>query len=152
MSNWDAVLRDSTRNISELSDNVSKLLIQQRDVEDKLGSVNAFQTELSTTLSTIENNIDLLFSNPHNAAPTDADIQREQAFQTAINVDHRLNAISNALTEVVGDLNASQENTSSNGSLNKIVQILNAHHKTLSWLENSAVTVENELRVLNGGQ
>jgi len=150
VAGWDSVLRDSTRNILELSDNVSKLLLQEHDVEQTLGSVNAYQNDLVHSLELIEQNIDAVFSHPQNASPNDADAQREQAFQTALTIDHRLTAISGALDEIVRDLNAAQEQQQQGGVLGEIVGIMNAHYETLSWLEGEASSVESEVRQIIG--
>ena len=62
VAEWDAVLRDSTRSISELTDNVSRLLLQQNEVDQTLGNVGAYQSELIHSLTTLEASIDDIFS------------------------------------------------------------------------------------------
>ncbi|GMH51709.1 hypothetical protein TrRE_jg12998, partial [Triparma retinervis] len=143
---WDSVLRDSTRSISELTDNVSRLLLQQNEVDRTLGNVSSYQEELCHSLGNLEAEVDGMFAGQGGEQPQDADIQREQAYQRVIDVSVRLRGIQSSVDGVVGDLNAAQEKTNGEGSLGQIVAILNAHYETLNRLEASTRDIEDGLR------
>ena len=105
--------------------------------------------------------IDQLFQAQSNLRPQDADREREVAYQRAIDVDARLTALQHSLYTLVGDLNAAAERAtasvniagSSSGvdgkeNVGQIVQLLNLHHETLVWLENTCRSLEGDLSVI----
>jgi len=105
--------------------------------------------------------IDQLFQAQSNLRPQDADREREVAYQRAIDVDARLTALQHSLYTLVGDLNAATERAtasvniagSSSGvdgkeNVGQIVQLLNLHHETLVWLENTCRSLEGDLSVI----
>ena len=92
--------------------------------------------------------------------PQDADREREMAYQRAIDVDARLTGLQYSLNTLVGDLNAATERATASGSIagssgadgkesvGQIVQLLNTHHQTLVWLENTCRSLEGDLNVI----
>jgi chromosome segregation ATPase len=145
----DGVLRDSNRSISELTDNVLKLCMDQEEVDDNLTAVTNRQGDLEAKLDVLEKDIDAVFASRSNLSPQDADIQRELAYQRAIDVYTRLDAVKSSTAAIANDLNANSENNNAEGSLGKIVQILNAHFDTLSYIENKSKEIEREVENLN---
>ena len=147
VSEWDGVLRDSTRSISELTDNVSRLLGQQEELDNTLKSVSDYQKEMAGSIDSMESNIDTLFEAHGSEQPLDCDLQREQAYQRSIEVDLRLTNINSSMNSIVNDLNGASEKAGGGGNsnLSQILMILNAHYETLSWLEASSKNIENNI-------
>lgn len=100
----------------------------------------------------LQKEIDLIFQAQSNSLPLDADREREGAYQRAIEVDARLTGLQHSLTTLVGDLNMATERSmisgKENGGVGQIVQLLNSHHETLVWLENTTKSLERDLAVI----
>lgn len=80
--------------------------------------------------------------------PEEGDAEREQAYQVAQTVDMQLAGMVETLKSLVDQVNASSSSVGGGGqgvdgggggdNARKIVRILNAHHHSLAWLEDSA--------------
>lgn len=138
-------------------------MLHQSELDATLQGVSSYQTELSTTLDTLEKNVDELFAAQAqgDVRVGDADIEREKAYERAIDVDNRLDAIDSTLRRVVNDLNAAQERVwtsmgssrggggeDSHNEVGKIIGVFNAHHETLACLEGKARSVESDLATI----
>ena len=141
----DGVLRDAQRSISELSDSVFKLYRNQESLDGSLQAVADHQQELESTLTSLEASVDEAFAARKGQSPQDSDLQRERACQRLIDADHRLASSRTTLDDIVTDLNASSERSNAEGSLGQIVQILNAHYNTLTFLEEESRGLEREI-------
>ena len=166
ISQYDATLRDTQHSLSELANMVSRLMLHQNEVGTQLQGIGSYQNELGATLDQLEQNVDELFAAQSNVSVESADIEREKAYERALEIDSKLGQMGNVLENVVSDLNAAQERvwSSSSGAVGadgegkddevgKIIGVFNAHHETLAYLENRARAVESDLvmisRVLN---
>ena len=153
ISQYDATLRDTQHSLSELANMVSRLMLQQNEVGTQLQGIGSYQNELSTTLDQLEKNVDELFAAQSKVGVESADIEREKAYERALEIDSKLGQMGNVLENVVSDLNAAQErvwSSSSDGEgkdeeVGKIIGVFNAHHETLAYLENRARAVESDL-------
>lgn len=147
INEYDVILRASQDEISQLSEQVSALLFQQKELDRTLTSVDAYHSEVNSSLDKLENHLDELFTGHGGLRPEDADVERERAYQTAIDIGGRLNDVNTVLNTVVGDLNGVYEREEGQGEedLGSILGILNAHYETLSWLEGSARSVEEDV-------
>jgi nuclear pore complex protein Nup62 len=138
---YDAVLRDSQRDLAHLTSQTQRLLLEQEQVEQTLLGIGAFQDQLETTLSQVEQQVDELFTSQSHLAPHDADVERERAYQTANHIDYRLEELTESLRTTFGHLtNANQK--AFNGEVGQIVTILNQHQDGLGQLESAARTLE----------
>eukprot|EP00986_Skeletonema_menzelii_P015421 scaffold11724_cov148-Skeletonema_menzelii.AAC.6 len=132
---------------------VSRLMLHQNEVGTQLQGIGSYQNELSTTLDQLEKNVDELFAAQSKVSVESADIEREKAYERALEIDSKLGQMGNVLENVVSDLNAAQErvwSSSSDGEgkdeeVGKIIGVFNAHHETLAYLENRARAVESDL-------
>lgn len=153
ISQYDATLRDTQHSLSELANMVSRLMLHQNEVGTQLQGIGSYQNELSTTLDQLEKNVDELFAAQSKVSVESADIEREKAYERALEIDSKLGQMGNVLENVVSDLNAAQErvwSSSSDGEgkdeeVGKIIGVFNAHHETLAYLENRARAVESDL-------
>ena len=158
VSEYDAILRYSQRNLSNLTENVSRLLMQQTQVDHALNSIGSHHIEQSRILDHLENNIDDLFDAQRYLSPEDGDLERERAYQRAIDVDTKLGSMSLALKDTVDDLNLSIERVSVAGARSgsdsgaqegmQILQIMNAHLETLAWLEGMGKSLEEDIAMI----
>ena len=58
VAQYDALLRDSQRNVSNLTNQVQKLLVRQAELDRTLNGIGSYQSELSSTLEDIERHAD----------------------------------------------------------------------------------------------
>lgn len=137
---------------------VSRLMLHQSEVGTQLQGIGSYQNELGTTLDQLERNVDELFAAQSKVSVESADIEREKAYERALEIDSKLAQMGYVLENVVSDLNAAQERvwSSSSGAVGgdgegkddevgKIIGVFNAHHETLAYLENRARAVESDL-------
>ncbi len=157
ISQYDATLRDTQHSLSELANMVSRLMFHQNEVGTQLQGIGSYQNELGKTLDQLEKNVDELFAAQSKVSVESADIEREKAYERALEIDSKLGQMGNVLENVVSDLNAAQERVWSSSSGNgegkdeevgKIIGVFNAHHETLAYLENRARAVESDLVVV----
>jgi nuclear pore complex protein Nup62 len=157
ISQYDATLRDTQHSLSELTNMVSRLMLHQSEVDTQLQGIGSYQRELGTTLDQLERNVDELFAAQSGISIQDADIEREKAYERALEVDYKLEQMGNVLENVVSDLNAAQERvwSSSRGEetkdeeVGKIIGVFNAHHETLAYLESKARAVEADMMMVS---
>lgn len=163
VAEYDAILRDSQRDISLLSEQVSRCLIEQTEVEQTLTQIGAFQSELDRTLTTVERNVDDLFSgsSSSNAAdaahlmPVDADVEREAAYKMARDVDVRLQELHSSLQTTLRRMDAAQERSAKDdngtgaGVVGQIVHVLNQHQSSLATLHDMGRRMEHDIALLN---
>jgi nuclear pore complex protein Nup62 len=160
IAHYDTTLRSTQQSLSALTNDVSRLMLHQTELDATLQGVHSYQCELSTTLDTLERNVDELFASQVDVRVGDADIEREKGYEHAVDVDNRLDSIDATLRRVVNDLNAAQERVwSSLGSsggiggdshdeVGKIIGVFNAHQETLACLEGKARDVESDLATI----
>lgn len=138
---YDAVLRDSQRDLAQLTSQTQRLLLEQEQVEQTLLGVGAFQEQLEKTLSQVESQVDELFTSQSHLAPQDADVERERAYQTASAIDTRLEELTESLQTTFGHLTTANQKVFS-GEIGNIVTVLNQHQDGLAQLETAARSLE----------
>lgn len=158
VAHYDAILRDTQHSLSDLTNMVSRLMISQSEVDTQLQGIGSYQRELGGTLDMLERNVDELFAAQSHTHVGDADVEREESYERALDLDTKLTQMNGVLTNVVNDLNAAQERVwSSSGSradgkkdeeVGKIIGVFNAHHETLSCLEGKARAIESDLAMI----
>lgn len=157
VAQYDATLRDTQHSLSDLTNLVSRLMLQQSEVDSQLQGIGSYQCELGGTLDLLERNVDELFAAQSHVHVGDADVEREKSYERALDVDTKLDQMNVVLTNVVNDLNAAQERVwSSSGAaeegkdeeVGKIIGVFNAHHETLAYLESKARAVESDMAMI----
>lgn len=73
VAQYDAILRDSHRTIGGLAERVSKLMIQQSDLDRTIGAIGSYQSELSDVLDVVESHVADLFASAAATAPNASD-------------------------------------------------------------------------------
>lgn len=137
-------------------------MLHQAEVDSQLLGIGSYQKELEGTLDRLERNVDELFAAQSERDVEEADVEREKAYERAMDVEDRLGVMVGGLERVVGDLRVAQERVWSVGKqpgrtggggggeeeLEKILGVFNAHHETLAFLENKARAVEADMTMI----
>jgi Nsp1-like C-terminal region len=152
----DAVLRQSQRDLALLATHAQTLCAQQNDVQQQLLGIEAQQSSLDQQLRYAEGLLDSLFASQSHLAPTDADVQREKTYTTALAVDQRLSALTDQLKESLKLLDEAATSTSSSGSgggdssnsddHRNLLAILNQHQNALAEIELTSQRVEHDMK------
>jgi predicted RNase H-like nuclease (RuvC/YqgF family) len=144
VAHYDAILRDSQRNCLSLTNQTSRLFAEQAEMEGIIKNIGAFQSELENNIEVLENNVDDLFQAQAHVAPRDADIERENAYSTALNLDERLSLLSQDLQSTLRLLDESQDQVL-RGPVGDVVKILNNHQNGLVQLEQASRSMEQDI-------
>jgi nuclear pore complex protein Nup62 len=144
VSEYDAILRDSQRDISRLVQQTHRCILQQEEVERTLSGIGAFQNELDSTLNDLESNVDSIFTANEHLNLADADVARETAYTAATNVEQRLQTLCDSLKDTLQQMSSAQDRMMS-GDAGKVVQILNQHQNSLIELEAASRQMDNDI-------
>ena len=123
------------------------MLVQQQEIEQTVQAIDDFQNELDRTLDQVEQNVDQIFASQSHLNPTNADVEREAAYQTAASVDQRLTVLQESLVTALAQ--ADEANAPLHGDVALIVQILNRHHTSLAALEDAERRIEHDMAQVN---
>ncbi|CAM9818117.1 unnamed protein product [Ectocarpus fasciculatus] len=152
VSDWDVVLRETQSELFSLADDVQKLVLGQQDLARSMKAIEGEQSHLDKTLDQLEGQAEKLMHDQRGQSPEEGDVEREQAFQIAQTVDMQLAGMVDTLKSLVDQVNSSTSSSSFGGvggrgdaggdsNARKIVRILNAHHHSLTWLEETSKTM-----------
>ncbi|KNE65871.1 hypothetical protein AMAG_09836 [Allomyces macrogynus ATCC 38327] len=165
---WDASLVRVSHRIAGLHTKVQDLTTAQKQVDDALEYMGAQQEEMGSALAVYEQTVHQMLAErgltggaqgaQGAASLAPADVDREQAFRLAQDVNAHLDELAHNLEELVADLNvravgapavtaadADQEDAqaaSTRDPLGQVVQILNSHLRALEWVDVTAAQVE----------
>jgi nuclear pore complex protein Nup62 len=148
VAEYDAILRDSQRDLNMLTENVRRCLIEQKEVEQTLVAIGDFQSEIDRNLDTVERNIDELFGSQSHLVPVDADQERETAYKLAHDVDVRLQELNTVVQTTMQQMESAEERALS-GDVAKIVQMLHQHQRSLANLEDVARRMDIDMAHIN---
>jgi len=156
---YDAVLRDSQRDLAKLTTEAQRLMIEQDQVEDGLNTIGAFQNQLDTILTEVEGQVGTIFQAQNHLNPADADLERERAYETAKKIEYQLDDVTNSLKETFDTLNQANASAFGGGSTsdssndinsaNDVVTVLNRHQDGLAELEAAAQKLELDCNEVN---
>ena len=144
IAEYDAILRDAQRDISNLTQQTHRIVIQEEEVEKTLGIILGFQDELDQTLADVENMVDELFNTSSQGLPVDADVEREKAYATAQSVEERLQTLTAELDATMKEMDGLQENML-DGDAGKIVQIFSQHEMKLAEVQAAGRQLDQDL-------
>ena len=144
---YDAVLRDSQRSLSHMSQQTSKLIVQQVELEQLINGIGAFQSELDSNLQIMEAQVDDLFRAQAHLTPVEADRKREQAYNTAVEVDGRISLLTTNLRSSLRQLDGAQE-TVITGEVGDVCRIINLHQSQLEQLERTTRSMDHDIKQL----
>jgi len=139
---YDAILRDSQRNLAQITDQTQRLLLEQEQMEKALQGIDAYQVELSSTLETVSTHVDELFTSQSHLAPQDADVERERAYQMSQTINQRLDELENGLGDTMKTLS---DHASDIGGSDNLLTVLNQHQDAIASLEGAAHKLEMDV-------
>lgn len=106
VAKWDQQLIENGNKISQLHDNVTKVEVTQREIDQNLEYINSQQEELNTILDSYEKQIKEVFDESNLQQPMQpADLQREKAYGLAENLNSQLDDVNKNLNIMVDEIN-----------------------------------------------
>lgn len=135
---WDKKVSSNSKKILDLKEKVDLVESAQSELNKNLELITAQQSQLATVLTALEQSVEK-WSLTVDLGPQDAD--RERGYALADDIDVQLNQMSNKLKEMIDRLNASQERESAKDGDHpafQILQILDSHLNSLSWIDNTS--------------
>jgi chromosome segregation ATPase len=146
VSKWDRELVANQEVISKLADEVQHMKMEQEDLNGHVETIDYQQQELEATLEHLEQQVDVLFEQQAARVPDDADLQREQMYTLALELDQQLGDVSRDLKGIVTGLNENYDRQmGSDNAFAQVLQILNVHHNSLQWLDTHGASLEHEV-------
>jgi nuclear pore complex protein Nup62 len=131
---YDAILRDSRRDLGNLTHEAQRLVAEQDRTEDQLQGIGVIQNQIEKTLTQVEDQIDLIFQKQSHLTAQDADREREAAYDTAKIVDDCLDNIMASLSTTFDQLSMANSQAFDTQTA-EIMKILNKHEDSLNDLE-----------------
>jgi Nsp1-like C-terminal region len=126
VAEYDAILRDSQHDLNLLTEQVRRSLLEQQQVEQTLTGVGALQLEIDRTLETVKGHLDKHLSAQSHLVTVDADREREQPYQMALDLDARLQELQQSSCQ--------QMKRALPGEVAQMVRVLHQHQSSLaSW-------------------
>jgi len=149
VAQYDAVLRDSQRSLSHLTQKVSQLMISQGDVDRSLSSITSYQHELFNTISFLENQVSELFVAQNHLVAEESDIEREEAYTIAQGLETKLSYMEKDINSLMDNLNVAQERAFGGSGSDcsegmNLVGAMNQQHNELSNMEEKFQLLEME--------
>ena len=147
--------------MNELTGYIRKLKVYHEELRDNCDQIEKYQDDLQADLNFVSSDISAYLDELDGQDVTEDDIERENMYTLAENLDQHLQVMENNIRKIVSDFNASRggspddlsifDGTSPDGGnpLAKIVQILNAHHNNLTWLDSKSRQLKRDVSVLN---
>ena len=151
VSEWDEALRQNEAHIKSVWDDVMRLQITQKELNQMVSTVDDVQDEMERELDELEASVDgILASSGSNLQPQDADLEREGMYQMALDVQERLTAMHTTLHGVVTSMNNSFERGAGGNSNSALVlRTMNNHHHLLEHLDRECRGLEDEAKWLS---
>jgi nuclear pore complex protein Nup62 len=151
VAHQDARLRDSQRNITHLSKDMTKLLVQQEELDRRLSQIGDVQDNLESCLGGLEGQVDTVFARTMTVGTIDdADVEREKYFNLVIETDERMNLLESVVEDLEKDLRNLQSECLEGGDLGKVVKVMNKQHDMLNTLETSCAKIESDMHLVGG--
>jgi chromosome segregation ATPase len=155
VASQDEILRISQNDIYDLSNQLSTLLVQQEELDQRLTQVGDVQNNLISELDTLEGQVDALFVRSVGALEggniDDADAERERYFSLAIENESRLTSLEDEIVIIEKDLQSLRDlnNDNINDDLGHILNTMNRHHDLLSALEGRCAKIESDMHLVS---
>ena len=155
VASQDELLRLSQSDIYNLSNQLSTLLVQQEELDQRLTQVGDVQNNLISELDTLEGQVDTLFERSMGALEgghvDDADAERERYFSLAIETEGRLTSLEEEIETIEKSLQSLRElnNDNSNDDLAIILKTMNQNHDLLSALEGRCAKIESDMHLVS---
>ena len=146
VAEYDAICRDGHRDLETLTQQAHRCGEQQAYIEQSLTAIGEMEKELDQTLGEVEVEVDELFNANPNLPPTEADRQREEAYNTGMYIDSKLASLEKMMQQCLDQMDEAEERVfQSDSVLGPIVRDLLEHQRTLRDLEQAGQTLDAEI-------
>lgn len=137
---WDRLLVENGEKITGLNGDMERVKIDQQKLDHELDFIKSQQRELEELLVPLEKSVDQQTSNFQHHA----DLERDNTYQLAENVDAQLKRMVVDLKEIIDHLNtnSSQDNAD---PIQQITKILNAHMDALQWVDQNTALLGRKI-------
>ncbi|KAI7894248.1 Nsp1-like C-terminal region-domain-containing protein [Mucor mucedo] len=154
VAKWDQQLIENGNKITSLHENVTKVEVTQREIDQNLEYINTQQEELNAILDTYEKQIMEVFDESNLQQPMQpADVQRERAYGMAESLNAQLDDVNrnlNVMVEEINKMGSSQQLSTTDENdddvVGQIVQILNSHLSSLQWIDTHSIDLQNKIQ------
>ncbi|KAF2899267.1 hypothetical protein ILUMI_06908 [Ignelater luminosus] len=133
---WDRLLMTNGEKILSVSNGVERIKQQQQQLDQELDFVLAQQKELEECIIPLEKE--------YKDVPV-SDVDRDQTYKLAENIDAQLKQMSEDLKEIIEHLNESNKVQELSDPVAQIGRILNAHMNSLQWIDRSTSQISSHL-------
>lgn len=133
---WDRLLMSNGEKILSVSNGVERIKQQQQQLDQELDFVLAQQKELEDCIVPLEKELE--------EVPI-TDIDRDQTYKLAENIDAQLKQMSEDLKEIIEHLNESNKSQELSDPVAQIGRILNAHMNSLHWIDRNTSQIGSHL-------
>ncbi|KAK4885126.1 hypothetical protein RN001_001397 [Aquatica leii] len=133
---WDRLLISNGEKILGVSNGLETIKQQQQQLDQDLDFVLAQQKELEDCIAPLEKELqDIIIS----------DVDRNQTYKLAENIDTQLKQMSEDLKEIIEHLNESNKAQELSDPVSQIGRILNAHMNSLQWIDRNTSQISAHL-------
>lgn len=150
VSKWDRILIDNGDKVSKLYVNTIEAERTQEHLDQSLLYIESHQNQLAAMLDQYEHHINEIYESQFMDSDSmqPADVEREQAYAIVSKLTEQLDSMEVKLSNMVNDLNKAGTGFSKleqDSTFSNILQILNSHLATLSWIESSTTKLNEKV-------
>ncbi|KAI8141879.1 hypothetical protein BJV82DRAFT_517653, partial [Fennellomyces sp. T-0311] len=138
--------------ISTLHEEVTKVELQQQEVDQTLAYIHSQQDDLNSILDNYEKQLKDAMDESDLQQPLQlADLQREKAYGLAETLNGQLDDVNrnlNVMIDEVNKMSGSQhpEGSADDDTVGQIVKILNVHLSSLQWIDTTSMKLQGKLQ------
>ncbi|KAL3842045.1 hypothetical protein ACJMK2_020110 [Sinanodonta woodiana] len=143
---WDRLLVDNGEKILSLNQDMERVKIDQQKLDHELDFIHSQQRELEDLLVPLEKSVEQL---PSSSFLPHADLERENTYQLAENIDAQLKRMLQDLKEIIDHLNTSNSGQDNQDPIQQITKILNAHMDSLQWIDSNSALLSRRVEEIS---
>ncbi|KAB0804659.1 hypothetical protein PPYR_01629 [Photinus pyralis] len=134
---WDRLLISNAEKILGVSNGIERIKQQQDQLDQDLDFVLAQQKELEDCIAPLEKELSEIVV---------SDVDRDQTYKLAENIDTQLKQMSEDLKEIIEHLNEDTNKVQeASDPIAQIGRILNAHMNSLQWIDRNTSQISSHL-------
>ncbi|KAK3594059.1 hypothetical protein CHS0354_040823 [Potamilus streckersoni] len=143
---WDTLLVENGEKILSLNQDMERVKIDQQKLDHELDFIHSQQRELEDLLVPLEKSVEQL---PSSSFQPHADLERENTYQLAENIDAQLKRMLQDLKEIIDHLNTSNSGQDNQDPIQQITKILNAHMDSLQWIDSNSALLSRRVEEIS---
>ncbi|XP_008993257.2 LOW QUALITY PROTEIN: nuclear pore glycoprotein p62-like [Callithrix jacchus] len=139
---WDRTLIENREKITRLHQEVEKVKLDQKRLDQELDFILSQQKELEDLLSPLE---ELVKEQSGTIYLQDADKECEKTYELAENMGAQLKLMAQDLKAIIEHLNTSGSPADTSDLLQEICKLLNAHMDSLQWINQNSALLQRKV-------